>query len=197
LFEGGELYEYLYLHGLSVETCEALAELHHKTMREELGIADEDAAAIREFVSPEVSWGRGIRLAIRRAESGGSDEVVYSARAGAECGSAADFGVFAGAGAEYVGAVVHHPGAKYLWCEGKHFTTEATETQRKPTTTWEVSALTWLLFFPNRERRNGIVFCMIRKLRSGEFVCIAQERREDWETEESGNVSSRAAAQKA
>jgi len=49
LFEGGEYTKYLYLHGLSVETAEALAELHHKTMREELGIASEDAAAIRDL----------------------------------------------------------------------------------------------------------------------------------------------------
>jgi 5-methyltetrahydrofolate--homocysteine methyltransferase len=49
LFEGGEYTKYLYLHGLSVETAEALAELHHKTMREELGISGEDAAAIRDL----------------------------------------------------------------------------------------------------------------------------------------------------
>jgi 5-methyltetrahydrofolate--homocysteine methyltransferase len=49
LFEGGEYTRYLYLHGLSVETAEALAELHHKTMREELGIAGEDAAEIRDL----------------------------------------------------------------------------------------------------------------------------------------------------
>src|SRR5262249_13191028 len=34
LFEGGEYTKYLYLHGLSVETAEALAEFHHKKMRE-------------------------------------------------------------------------------------------------------------------------------------------------------------------
>jgi 5-methyltetrahydrofolate--homocysteine methyltransferase len=49
LFEGGEYTKYLYLHGLSVETAEALAELHHKTMREELGIAGDDAPAIRDL----------------------------------------------------------------------------------------------------------------------------------------------------
>src|SRR5271155_2585276 len=49
VFEGGEYTKYLYLHGLSVETAEALAELHHKTMREELGIAGEDAPAIRDL----------------------------------------------------------------------------------------------------------------------------------------------------
>ena len=49
LFEGGEYTKYLYLHGLSVETAEALAEYHHKKMREELGIAGDDAPHIRDL----------------------------------------------------------------------------------------------------------------------------------------------------
>jgi 5-methyltetrahydrofolate--homocysteine methyltransferase len=49
LFEGGEYTKYLYLHGLSVETAEALAEYHHRTMRQELGIAGEDSPHIRDL----------------------------------------------------------------------------------------------------------------------------------------------------
>jgi 5-methyltetrahydrofolate--homocysteine methyltransferase len=49
LFEAGEYTRYLYLHGLSVETAEALAEYQHKCMREELGIAGEDAPEIRDL----------------------------------------------------------------------------------------------------------------------------------------------------
>ena len=49
LFEGGEYTRYLYLHGLSVETAEALAEYHHKKMREELGIAVDDSPHIRDL----------------------------------------------------------------------------------------------------------------------------------------------------
>jgi 5-methyltetrahydrofolate--homocysteine methyltransferase len=49
LFEGGEYTKYLYVHGLSVETAEAVAELHHKKMREELGIAENDAPEIRDL----------------------------------------------------------------------------------------------------------------------------------------------------
>jgi 5-methyltetrahydrofolate--homocysteine methyltransferase len=49
LFEGGEYTKYLYLHGLSVETAEALAEFHHKKMREDLGIGGEDAPEIRDL----------------------------------------------------------------------------------------------------------------------------------------------------
>ncbi|MBI3474543.1 MAG: methionine synthase [Acidobacteria bacterium] len=49
LFEAGEYTRYLYLHGLSVETAEALAEFHHKKMREELGIGGEDSPHTRDL----------------------------------------------------------------------------------------------------------------------------------------------------
>jgi len=49
LFEAGEYTRYLYLHGLSVETAEALAEYHHKKMREELGISNEDSPHTRDL----------------------------------------------------------------------------------------------------------------------------------------------------
>ncbi|MGA3052568.1 MAG: methionine synthase [Candidatus Korobacteraceae bacterium] len=49
LFEGGEYTKYLYLHGLSVESAEALAELSHKQIREELGIAGDDSPHIRDL----------------------------------------------------------------------------------------------------------------------------------------------------
>ncbi|MGA7056346.1 MAG: methionine synthase [Terriglobales bacterium] len=49
LFESGEYTRYLYLHGLSVETAEALAEFHHKKMRQELGISAEDSPHIRDL----------------------------------------------------------------------------------------------------------------------------------------------------
>ncbi|MBZ5566845.1 MAG: methionine synthase [Acidobacteriia bacterium] len=49
LFHGGEYTRYLYTHGISVETAEALAELHHRVMRQELGIAGEDAPRISDL----------------------------------------------------------------------------------------------------------------------------------------------------
>jgi 5-methyltetrahydrofolate--homocysteine methyltransferase len=49
LFDAGEYTRYLYLHGLSVETAEALAEYHHKRMREQLGMAGDDAPHIRDL----------------------------------------------------------------------------------------------------------------------------------------------------
>jgi 5-methyltetrahydrofolate--homocysteine methyltransferase len=49
LFDAGEFTKYLYVHGLGVETAEALAEYVHKLMREDLGIGGEDAARISDL----------------------------------------------------------------------------------------------------------------------------------------------------
>ncbi len=49
LFESGDYTRYLYLHGLSVETAEALAELQHKNMRAELGINGDDGPRITDL----------------------------------------------------------------------------------------------------------------------------------------------------
>ena len=49
LFEAGDFTRYLYLHGLSVETAEALAEYMHCVMRRELGISSEDAPEVRDL----------------------------------------------------------------------------------------------------------------------------------------------------
>jgi 5-methyltetrahydrofolate--homocysteine methyltransferase len=49
LFEAGDFTKYLYLHGLSVETAEALAELAHKQARQFLSIAGEDSPRINDL----------------------------------------------------------------------------------------------------------------------------------------------------
>ena len=49
LFDAGDFTRYLYVHGLGVETAEALAEYAHKLIREELGIGGEDAAEVRDL----------------------------------------------------------------------------------------------------------------------------------------------------
>ena len=49
LFEAGDFTRYLYVHGLGVETAEALAELAHKHIRQELGIAGEDAPRVTDL----------------------------------------------------------------------------------------------------------------------------------------------------
>lgn len=48
IFAENRYQEYLYLHGLSVESAEALAELWHKRMRQELGFGAEDSPKMSE-----------------------------------------------------------------------------------------------------------------------------------------------------
>ena len=49
MFQGGDYTRYLYHHGLSVETAEALAEYSHKLIREELGIAGDDSSRVNDL----------------------------------------------------------------------------------------------------------------------------------------------------
>jgi len=51
LYDANKYKDYLYFHGLSVESAEALAELWHKRIREELGIAGSDAPQIKRLFS--------------------------------------------------------------------------------------------------------------------------------------------------
>ncbi len=51
LFDDNNYKDYLYFHGLSVESAEALAELWHQRIRQELGIAGKDAPEIRRLFS--------------------------------------------------------------------------------------------------------------------------------------------------
>ncbi|HED52935.1 MAG TPA: methionine synthase [Phycisphaerales bacterium] len=47
LFQSDQYTEYLYLHGLGVEAAEGLAELWHKRIRQELGIAGDDSPTVK------------------------------------------------------------------------------------------------------------------------------------------------------
>ncbi len=49
LFEANDYRDYLHWHGFAVESAEALAEMWHKRMREELGIAGSDAKEMRKL----------------------------------------------------------------------------------------------------------------------------------------------------
>ena len=51
LYNANQYRDYLYFHGLSVETAEALAELWHKRIRQELGIAEKDSPEIKRLFS--------------------------------------------------------------------------------------------------------------------------------------------------
>ncbi len=58
LFKANSYSDYLYLHGLSVETAEALAEYWHRRIREELHITDEDSPNIRDWFHQKYHGGR-------------------------------------------------------------------------------------------------------------------------------------------
>jgi len=83
-------------------------------MREELGIADEDAAAIRDLFSPESIVGRGIRLAIRRAESGDQTKLFTLLEPEQNVGVRLTSGFLLEPEQSTSALVVHHPGAKYF-----------------------------------------------------------------------------------
>jgi 5-methyltetrahydrofolate--homocysteine methyltransferase len=51
LYDAGKYTEYLYFHGLGVESTEALAELWHRNIRKELGIGGNDAGDIKKLFS--------------------------------------------------------------------------------------------------------------------------------------------------
>src|SRR5690349_8674599 len=58
LFNSDNYSDYLYFHGLSVESAEALAELWHKHIREELGIAGSDSADLTRLFKQEYQGSR-------------------------------------------------------------------------------------------------------------------------------------------
>jgi 5-methyltetrahydrofolate--homocysteine methyltransferase len=58
LFEKGDFQDYLYTHGLGVETAEALAEYWHRQMRFELGIADREPEDMRLLFSAKYHGAR-------------------------------------------------------------------------------------------------------------------------------------------
>jgi 5-methyltetrahydrofolate--homocysteine methyltransferase len=114
LFEGGEYTKYLYLHGLSVETAEALAELHHKTMREELGIAGEDAAAIRDLFHQKY---RGSRYSFGYPACPNLEDqtkLFVLLRPEENVGVRLTSGFLLEPEQSTSALVVHHPGAKYF-----------------------------------------------------------------------------------
>lgn len=57
-FADGDFQEYLYTHGMGVETAEALAEYWHKMIRQEMGIADQEPNELRLLFSAKYHGAR-------------------------------------------------------------------------------------------------------------------------------------------
>lgn len=58
LYRKNEYTEYLYLHGIGVETAEALAEFFHKRIRQELGIANDDSPRVKDLFTQKYRGSR-------------------------------------------------------------------------------------------------------------------------------------------
>jgi len=58
LYQSNQYTEYLYLHGLGVETAEALAEFWHKRIRQELGIGNDDSPRVRDLFTQKYRGSR-------------------------------------------------------------------------------------------------------------------------------------------
>ena len=80
LFKSDNYSEYLYFHGLSVEGAEALAELWHKRIREQLGIAGKDAQNLNELFRQGYQGSRFSFGYPACPESGRPNEAFRSAR---------------------------------------------------------------------------------------------------------------------
>jgi 5-methyltetrahydrofolate--homocysteine methyltransferase len=58
LYKANAYSEYLYLHGMGVETAEALAEMWHKRIRQELGVGNEDSPKVRDLFTQKYRGSR-------------------------------------------------------------------------------------------------------------------------------------------
>ncbi len=113
LFENNDYTEYLYLHGIGVESAEALAELWHKRVRQELGIADDDAEDVRQLFSQKYRGSRysfGYPACPDMADQVKLFRLLDPARIG--CTLSAEHQIHPEQSTSAL--VVHHPAAKYF-----------------------------------------------------------------------------------
>jgi len=113
LFKSDNYADYLYFHGLSVEAAEALAELWHKRIREELGIAGEDATDVRKLFRQQYQGSRfsfGYPACPNIEDQAKLFELLDPARIGVELTEEFQLDPEQSTSA----IIVHHPEAKYF-----------------------------------------------------------------------------------
>lgn len=113
LFKSDNYADYLYFHGLSVESAEALAELWHKRIREELGIAGEDAEDVRKLFHQQYQGSRfsfGYPACPNLEDQSKLFELLDPGRIGVELTE--EFQLVPEQSTSAV--VIHHPEAKYF-----------------------------------------------------------------------------------
>ncbi|MBI5464608.1 MAG: cobalamin B12-binding domain-containing protein, partial [Ignavibacteriales bacterium] len=113
LYARGDYTEYLYLHGLSVETAEALAEFWHKKIRTELGIAGGDAAHAEGLYRQQYQGSRysfGYPACPNLEEQSKIWKLLHPDRIGVSLSETFQMHPEASTSA----LIVHHPQAKYF-----------------------------------------------------------------------------------
>ena len=113
LFESDAYRDYLHFHGFGVESAEALAELWHKRVREELGIAGQDAAEMRELFRQGYQGSRysfGYPACPDLEQQVGIAKLLGPERIGVELGETFQWHPEQSTSA----IVVHHPEARYF-----------------------------------------------------------------------------------
>ncbi|PIR20753.1 MAG: methionine synthase [Deltaproteobacteria bacterium CG11_big_fil_rev_8_21_14_0_20_47_16] len=113
LYARGEYTEYLYLHGLSVETAEALAEYWHKQIRKELSIDGKDATHTEGLYRQQYQGSRysfGYPACPHLDEQAKIWELLKPERIGVELSETFQMHPEASTSA----IIVHHPNAKYF-----------------------------------------------------------------------------------
>jgi len=113
LFKSDNYAEYLYFHGLGVESAEALAEMWHKRIREELGIAQDDATDVRKLFQQRYQGSRfsfGYPACPNLEDQAKLFELLEPARIGVELTEEFQLDPEQSTSA----IIVHHPEAKYF-----------------------------------------------------------------------------------
>jgi 5-methyltetrahydrofolate--homocysteine methyltransferase len=116
IFKKNSYTDYLYLHGLSVETAEALAEYWHKRMRIEMGIAGDDHPETRELFHQHYHGSRysfGYPACPRLEDQDKMVHLLDPKRIGVELSEEAQLHPEQSTSA----IIVHHPAAKYFSVE--------------------------------------------------------------------------------
>jgi 5-methyltetrahydrofolate--homocysteine methyltransferase len=113
LFASNDYTEYLHFHGFAVETAEALAEMWHKRVREELGIAGKDAREMRKLFAQGYQGSRysfGYPACPDLEEQSGIATLLDPSRIGVELGETFQWHPEQTTSA----IIVHHPDARYF-----------------------------------------------------------------------------------
>lgn len=113
LFARNDYTEYLYLHGMGVETAEALAEMWHKRIRQELGIAGEDSPRVKELFTQKYRGSRysfGYPACPDMSDQEKLFRLIEPGRIG--CVLTENWQIDPEQSTSAI--VVHHPGAKYF-----------------------------------------------------------------------------------